>query len=175
MENKTWDIPLDFYGKHFDLTGNADRYVDSERVGLTLTHTENGFEETFTTLTENVPYVELEDEQRQVIVNPDVTSDTLNAVFDSGLLRREPDFVVPLGMGTAAVHSFTDKAQAWITNKLQNVEVSQSTIDAVEFAKAAFPTGVNHATNSVTADDVIPSQHEKTNIASNDSGSVAEC
>lgn len=156
MENKTWDIPLDFYGKHFDLTVNADRYVDSERVGLTLTHTENGFEETFTTLTENVPYVELEDEQRQVIVNPDVTSDTLNAVFDSGLLRREPDFVVPLGMGTAAVHSFTDEAQTWITNKLQNVEVSQSAIDAIEFAKAAFPSGTTHNDASVQASSDHP-------------------
>lgn len=71
MAQQNWDVPLDFYGRHFDLKVTVDRYINSGRPGITLTHEEDGNEEIFTTLTENAPYIDLDDDHRQVIINQD--------------------------------------------------------------------------------------------------------
>lgn len=142
MAQQNWDVPLDFYGRHFDLKVTVDRYVNGGRPGITLTHEEDGNEEIFTTLTENAPHIDLDDDRRQIIVNHDVTRETLNAVFDSGLLNREPDDTVYLGMAACNVHSFTDEAQTWINDQLQNIEIDQSQVDAFAFAQSAYPNGI---------------------------------
>lgn len=142
MAQQNWDVPLDFYGRHFDLKVTVDRYVNGGRPGITLTHEEDGNEEIFTTLTENAPHIDLDDDRRQIIVNHDVTRETLNAVFDSGLLNREPDDTVYLGMAACNVHSFTDEAQTWINDQLENIEIDQSQVDAFAFAQSAYPNGI---------------------------------
>lgn len=72
-----------------------------------------------------------------------ITRETLNAVFDSGLLNREPDGTVYLGIAACNVHSFTDEAQTWINDQLENIDIDQSQVDAFAFAQSAYPNGVH--------------------------------
>lgn len=121
MDNGNWNIPLNFYGQHFDLTVKVNRYMDSGRVALQLMHIEDGWEECFTTLTVNDSRIGLEDEDRQVIINHNVTKETLDAVINSGFLEPEPDFTAPMNWVMVSIYSLTDKALEWVQSKLEEV------------------------------------------------------
>ena len=121
MGNTDWNIPLNFCGKHFDLTVKVERYLEGGRVALQLTHLEDGWEECFTTLTVNSPDIFLEDEDRQVIVSHNVAKETLNAVIASGFLEPEPDAAVQMNMARVFVYSLTHKALEWVQGKLEDV------------------------------------------------------
>ena len=119
MGTTDWNIPLDFYDKHFDLTVNVERYLDGGGLALQLMHAEDGWKECFVTLTVNAPGVLLEDEDRQVIVSHNVATETLDAVIASGFFKSKPDAAVQMNMAEVFVYSLTDKALKWVKGELE--------------------------------------------------------
>lgn len=111
-----WIVEGNFFGKPVRLEAVADRYIDNGRLAVLL-YSEDDDEvdgrSLFTVLTVNVPGIDIDDPETQIILNHDVTRETLNMVIDSGFLEPEPVNEVVRGMATFKVFQLTPSAAAW--------------------------------------------------------------
>lgn len=111
-----WIVEGNFFGKPVRLEAEADRYKDNGRLAVLL-YSEDEYEDDgrslFTVVTVNVPGVAIDDPETQIILNPDVTRETLNMVIDSGFLVSEPVNEVVRGSSTFKVLQLTPSAAAW--------------------------------------------------------------
>lgn len=119
QEPTTWIIEGTFFGKPVTLEAHAQRYTDNGRIALPMfREDEDGEESLFSVLTVNVPRIALED--TQIIVDPNVTKDTLSMVVDSGLIDPAPVAEVQVGMATAKVYNLTADGAKWATTNATN-------------------------------------------------------
>ncbi|AGG66178.1 hypothetical protein [Corynebacterium callunae] len=139
---KTWNIEGKFFGEQISLEAHAQRYADNGRIAIPIfREDEEEGQSLFTMLTVNAPNMLLWDEDAQVIIDPNVTKETLKMVIDSGLLEEEPVMDMKLGMSTTQAYELTDKAMDWIeataprqtlapaTELLDRIGISSSSID----------------------------------------------
>lgn len=114
---RPWIVEGNFFGKPVRLEAEADRYDVNGRLAILLYSEEDDYEDDgrslFTVLTVNVPGIAIDDPDTQIILNHDVTRDTLNMVIASGFLEPEPVNEVVRGMTTFKVFQLTPSAAAW--------------------------------------------------------------
>lgn len=106
-----WTMTGTFDGQPITLEAHATRYAHNDRLAILLHDTDDA--ELFADLSINVPQVQLVDEQRQIIIDHNVTAEILAMAIDSGLLHDTPDTVVSFGMATSHVYSLTPQATQW--------------------------------------------------------------
>lgn len=114
--SQPWIVEGNFFGKPVRLEAEADRYKDNGRLAVLL-YSEDEYEDDgrslFTVVTVNVPGIAIEDPETQIILNHDVTRETLNMVIESGFLVPEPVNEVARGQATFKVFQLTPSAAAW--------------------------------------------------------------
>lgn len=106
-----WTMTGTFDGQPITLEAQATRYAHNDRLAILLYATDDA--ELFADLSINVPHVQLDDDQRQIIIDHNVTREILAMAIDSGLLHDTPDTAVSFGMATSHVYSLTPQAGRW--------------------------------------------------------------
>lgn len=152
----TWPIEGKFYGEDVSLSAHAERYKDNNRIAISVfREDEEEGQSLFTMLTVNAPNILLLDEQSQVIIDPNVTKETLAMVIESGLLEKDPIMDMKLGMSTTQAYELTDEALDWIeasspfqplspaTELLDRIGISSSSI-AIQSDRPAENEGVQN-------------------------------
>lgn len=114
--SQPWIIEGNFFGKPVRLEAEADRYAVNGCLAVPLyseDEDEDDGRSLFTVVTVNAPGIAIDDPETQIILNPDVTRETLNMVIDSGFLEPEPVNEVVSGMTTFKIFQLTPSAAAW--------------------------------------------------------------
>lgn len=109
-----WTMTGTFDDQPITLDAHAARYAHNNRLAILL-YTTDDAPELFADLSINVPHVQLADDQRQIIIDHNITSETLAMAIASGLLHDTPDDTVHVGMTTSHVYSLTPQAAQWAT------------------------------------------------------------
>lgn len=109
---KNWAFKATMWGETFNIEVQPAYYAGNGRPALDLVSDMDGFWDLYGPLTVNVPGIMLEDEQRDVIIDHNLSREMLQQVIDSGLLEPKPVMSVQFGMATSEVYRLTDKAMA---------------------------------------------------------------
>lgn len=114
----TWTMAGTWQGEQITLDAHAERYQDNGRLAILL-YAKGGDDdgELFADLTINAPHILLMEEDRQVIVNPDLPSEVLTIAFDAGLLHEAPEMRCKVGMAAAVVAGLTEGGLDWATER----------------------------------------------------------
>lgn len=112
----TWTMTGTYRGETITLDAYADRYQSNDRLAILL-YIKGGADdgELFADLSVNAPHILLMEEDRQVIVNPSLSTDVLTIALESGLFHEDPEMVCQLGMATAGVAGLTEHGLDWVT------------------------------------------------------------
>lgn len=104
-------------GQPITLAAHATRYATNARLAILLYATDDQDDELelFADLSINAPHVQLDDDQRQIIIDHNITREILAVVIASGLIHDTPDDTVHVGMATTHIYSLTAPAVQWAT------------------------------------------------------------
>lgn len=122
MSAQKWKFSFECYGYAYDAFLVAGRYANNERPAITIMYydEDDQCDVPWASLTENDAFVMLEDDERDLVINHNLSNEVLNAVIDSGFIEEEPYTMATLGMATTGVHRMTDAGLAWFEENVEN-------------------------------------------------------
>lgn len=116
-----WNTPFDTFDAHYDAYLVPARYAEgmTPAVRICFIDKDGGYEDLWDYLSCNVVDAFLEDEDRDIIINHNISQEVLDAVIDSGFIESDPYTHVRSGYVTMGVHRMTDEGLKWFN---ENVE-----------------------------------------------------